>query len=68
MLESYLTFLNVYQLERQSKDIQSEIEKLEELNQSFGERDKMNDDAIAHFSDQLMTLRARMQDLERRQK
>jgi integrase len=65
-IEPYLTFLNVNQLERQGADIQSKIEELEELNQSFRERDKMKDDAIAHLSDQLMALAARMQDLERR--
>ena len=65
-IEPYLTFLNVNQLERQGADIQSKIEELEELNQSFRERDKMKDDAIAHLSDQLMALAARMQDLERK--
>jgi hypothetical protein len=64
-IEPYLTFLNVHQLERQGADIQSKIEELEELNQSFRERDKMKDDAIAHLSDQLMALTVRMQDLER---
>lgn len=66
-IEPYLTFLNVHQLERQGADIQSKIEELEELNQSFREEDRMKDDAIAHLSDQLMALTARMQDLERRQ-
>jgi hypothetical protein len=66
-IEPYLTFLNVHQLARQGADIQSKIDELEELNQSFRERDKMKDDAIAHLSDQLMALTARMQDLERRQ-
>jgi hypothetical protein len=65
-MESYLTFLNVHELERQGADIQSKIEELEELNQSFRERDKIKDDAIAHLSDQVMALTARMQDLERR--
>ena len=65
-IEPYLTFINVHQLERQGADIQSKIEELEELNQSFRERDKMKDDAIAHLSDQLMALTARMQHLERR--
>jgi integrase len=65
-IEPYLTFLNVHQLERQGADIRSKIEELEELNQSFRERDKMKDDAIAHLSDQLMDLTVRMQDLERR--
>jgi hypothetical protein len=46
-IEPYLTFLNVHELERQDADIQSKIEELEELNQSFRERDKMKDvDAI----------------------
>ena len=66
-IEPYLTFLNVHQLERQGADIQSKIEELEELNRTFGDRDKMKDDTIAHLSDQLMALTARMQDLERRQ-
>ena len=65
-IEPYLTFLNLNQLERQGADIQSKIEELENLNQSFRERDKMKDDAIAHLSDQLMALTARMQDLEKR--
>jgi hypothetical protein len=33
--EPYLTFLNVHQLERQSADIQSKVEELEQLNQSM---------------------------------
>ena len=47
--------------------IQSKIEELEELDQSFIERDKMKEDAIAHRSVQLMALTARMQNFERRQ-
>src|SRR5918994_1833166 len=66
-IEPYLSFLNIHQLERQGADIQSKIQEIEELNQSFRERDKMKDDAIAHLSDQLMALAARMQDLERRE-
>jgi integrase len=66
-IESYLTFLNIYQLERQGADIQSKIEELEELNQSLRNRDKMKDDAIAQLSDQVMALTARMQDFERKQ-
>ena len=34
-IEPYLTFLNLHQLEIQGADIQSKIEELEELNQSF---------------------------------
>ena len=52
-IESYLTFLNVHQLERQGADIQTKVEELEQLNQSMRDRDKMKDDAIAHLSDQL---------------
>jgi hypothetical protein len=37
-IEPYLTFLNLHQLERQGADIQSKIEELEELNQSFIEK------------------------------
>jgi integrase len=66
-IEPYLTFLNVHQLEKQGADIQSKIEELEELNQSFRDSDKMKDDAIAHISDQLMALTMRMRDLEKRQ-
>ena len=46
-IQSYLTFLNVYQLERQGADIQSKIDELEFLNQSLRERDKSKDDSIS---------------------
>jgi integrase len=67
-IEHYLTFLNVHQLERQGADIQSKVEELEQLNQSMRDRDKMKDDAIAHLSDQLVAITARLQELERRQR
>ena len=66
-IEPYLTFLNVNQLERQGADIQTKVEELEELNQSLRQRDKVKDDAIAHLSDQLVSLSARLQEIERRQ-
>ena len=66
-IEPYLTFLNIHQLERQSVNIQTEVEKLEELNQSLRQRDKVKDCAIAQLSDQLMALSARLQEIERRQ-
>jgi integrase len=66
-IEPYLTFLSMHQLERQGADIESKIEELEELNQSFREMDKMKDDAIAHLSDQLMALTVRIQEIERKQ-
>lgn len=66
-IEPYLTFLNVHQLERQGADIQSKVEELEQLNQSMRDRDKTKDDAIAHLSDQLIALTARLDSIERRQ-
>ena len=66
-IEPYLTFLNVHQLQRQGADIQTKVEELEELNQSLRQRDKVKDDAIAQLSDQLVSLSARLQEIERRQ-
>ena len=66
-IEPYLTFLNVHQLERQGADIQTKVEELEELNQSLRQRDKVKEDAIAQLSDQLVSLSARLQEIERRQ-
>jgi integrase len=66
-IEPYLTFLNIHQLERQGADIQSKVEELEQLNQSMRDRDKMKDDAIAHLSDQLVSITTRLQELERKQ-
>jgi hypothetical protein len=66
-IESYLTFLNIHQLERQGSDIQTKVEELEELNQSLRQCDKVKDDAIAQLSDQLVSLSARLQEIERRQ-
>jgi len=66
-IEPYLTFLNVHQLERQGADIQTKVEELEEMNQSLRQRDKVKDDAIAQLSDQLVSLSARLQEIERRQ-
>jgi hypothetical protein len=66
-IEPYLTFLNIHQLERLSADIQSKVEELEDVNSSLRERDKVKDDAIAHLSDQLISLSTRLQDLERKQ-
>src|ERR671926_1878078 len=66
-IEPYLTFLNIHQLERQGADIQTKVEELEELNQALRNRDKMKDDAIAHLSDQLLAISARLQEVERKQ-
>jgi len=62
-----LTFLNIHQLERQGADIQTKLEELEQFNQSMRDHDKMKDEAIAHLSDQLITIMGRLQELERRQ-
>jgi hypothetical protein len=40
---------------------------MKELNQSLIQRDKIKDDAIAQLSDQLVSLSARLQEIERRQ-
>ncbi|MGA8082870.1 MAG: site-specific integrase [Candidatus Nitrosopolaris sp.] len=66
-IESYLTFLNIPQLERQGADIQTKVEELEMVNRSLRNRDKVKDDAIAQLSDQLMALSTRLQEIERRQ-
>jgi hypothetical protein len=62
-----LTFLSIYQLERQGAYIQTKVQELEELNQSLRNRDKMKDDTIAQLSDQVMALTARMKEIERKQ-
>jgi hypothetical protein len=56
-----------YLKERQGANIQSKVEELEELNQALGNLDKMKDDAIAHLSDQPLTISTRLQELERKQ-
>ena len=66
-IEPYLTFLNVYQLERQGADIQTKIDELEILNQSLRERDKTKDDSISLLADQILTLTERLKELERKQ-
>jgi integrase len=66
-VEPYLTFLNIHQLETQGADIQSKVQELEDLNASLRERDKVKDDAIAHLSDQLLAISARLQEVERKQ-
>ena len=66
-IEPYITFLNVYELERQGADIQTKIEELEILNQSMRERDKTKDDSISMLADQILTLTGRLKELERKQ-
>jgi hypothetical protein len=59
--------LNVYELERQGADIQTKIEELEFLNQSYRELDKTKDDSISMLSDQYIALTERLKELERKQ-
>ena len=66
-IEPYLTFLNVYQLERQGADTQSKIDELELLNQSLRERDKSKDDSILLLADQIVNLTERLKELEQKQ-
>jgi hypothetical protein len=46
--------------------MQSRMDELEQLNQAMTDRDKMKDDAIAHLSDQLIALTARLDSIEKR--
>jgi hypothetical protein len=62
-----LIFLNIPQPERQGADMQSRVDELEQLNKAMSDRDKLKDDAIAHLSDQLIALTARLDTIERRQ-
>jgi len=43
------------------------MEELKQLNQAMMNRDKIKDDAIAHLSDQLIALTARLDSIEKRQ-
>ena len=50
------------ELERQGADIQSRVEELE---QAMRDHHKLKDDAIAHLSDQLIALTARLDSIEK---
>jgi hypothetical protein len=47
--------------------MQNKVEELEQLNQVMRDHDKLKDDAIAHLSDQLIVLTARLDSIEKRQ-
>ena len=66
-IEPYSTFLNIHQLERQGADILSNVNELEEVNQSLRERYKSKDDVITMLSDQLLTITERLKSWKRRQ-
>ena len=46
--------------------LESKVEELEALNQAMRDRDKLKDDAIAHLSEQLIALTARLDSIEKR--
>jgi hypothetical protein len=46
--------------------MQTKVEELEQLNQSMRDRDKLKDDTIAHLSDQVIALTARLDSIEKR--
>jgi hypothetical protein len=54
-------------LEQHGVNIQTKIEELEYVNQSYIEREKAKDDSIAMLVDQIMTLTERLKELERKQ-
>ena len=47
--------------------MKTRVEELEALNHIMRDRDKLKDDAIAHLSDQLIALTARLDSIEKRQ-
>ena len=59
-------WLHLVWLERQGH-MQTRVDELEMVNQSLRNRDKLKDDAIAHLSDQLIALTARLDSIEKRQ-
>lgn len=66
-IEPYLTFLDFLWQGRQSADIQSKDEELRQANQVCREKDKTKYEALIHLSNQIITLAARLQELERKQ-
>ena len=54
-------------MKSRAADIQNKDRKLEELNQSLAQHDKAKDDAITQLSDQLVSLSARLQEIEEAQ-
>lgn len=63
-VESYLTYLNVHQLERRGADFETKLKELEVLNKSLREKDKTKDEIISSLSDRLLILSERMEVLE----
>lgn len=65
--EPYTTFFDFLRRDRQSVDIQSKVEELRQANQVLRERDKTRYKELTYLSDQIITLAARKQEVERSQ-
>lgn len=64
-IESYLSFLNIQQLNRQGADLETKVEELQDINQVLREKDKMKEDVIANLSDKLIMLSERLDAIEK---
>jgi hypothetical protein len=64
----WYTFMKIARANRKmiQVDIKTRVEELEVVNQSLRNRDKLKDDAIAHLSDQVIALTARLDSIEKR--
>jgi hypothetical protein len=61
----YLTFLDYATLEVTGKNIEAKLSEREKEIQMLRQKDSMNSEAIANMSDQLLTISARLQELEK---
>jgi integrase len=64
----YLTFLDYTTLESTGKNIEAKLSEKEKEIQLLRQRDSMNSEAISKLSDELMTISARLQELENSKK
>jgi integrase len=62
----YLTFLDYSLLESTGRSIEAKLYEKEKEIQTLRQRDSMNSEAIADLSDQLVTISARLQEIEKR--
>jgi integrase len=63
----YLTFLDYTTLEATGKNIEAKLSEKEREIQLLRQRDSMNAEAIANLSDQLMSVAAKLEEIEKRQ-
>jgi integrase len=61
----YLTFLDYSLLESTGRSVEAKLSEREKEIQMLRQKDSMNSEAIANMSDQLLTISARLQDLEK---